>query len=65
MELVLKNKLQHVIANLLWNAKSTDEVNAILAKFGRDAQVVHDMMVAAYLDDVTDVDLAKQVLKGL
>lgn len=65
MELKLKNKQQHQIADMLWNAKSTDEVNAIVAKFGRDAQVVYNMMVAAFLDEVTDTDLAQQVLKGL
>jgi len=64
MELMLKTKRQHQIADMLWAAENDFDVNRIMSAYGHDARVVHDMMVAAYLDNVVDVDLAQQVLKA-
>jgi hypothetical protein len=62
MELQLSNQLQHHIADLLWNAKTTPEVKEIILKYGKDAQVVFYMMMAAYFDQVDATDLAEEVI---
>ena len=65
MELVLQNKAQHKIADLLWSAQNMDEVNAILRIFGHDARVVFEMMTAATFDEVEDTPDADRVIKAL
>lgn len=62
MELKLQNDIQHQIADLLWAAKSMNEVRNILQVFGHDARVVYEMMVAATFDEVNDTAQAKEVL---
>lgn len=62
MELMLKNKEQHKIADLLWQAQSQDEVNQILRVFGHDARVVYELMIAATFDDVDNTDMAVSVI---
>lgn len=62
MELHLANELQHHIADLLWDAKDGNEVIEILHTYGRDAQVVFHMMLAAHYDTVMDTDVAKELL---
>ena len=62
MELQLQNRAQHLIADLLWTASSQDEVASILRRFGHDARVVYELMIAATFDQVEDTDLAEQVL---
>lgn len=65
MELILQNKAQHKIADLLWAAQTMDEVNAILRVFGHDARVVFEMMTAATFDEVEDTPDADRVIKAL
>jgi len=65
MELQLQNADQHRIADLLWNAKDQKEVKVILRLFGHDAQVVYNMMMAAYFDQINDTDLAESVLNSI
>lgn len=65
MELQLQNADQHRIADLLWNAKDQKEVKVILRLFGHDAQVVYNMMMAAYFDSMDDTDLAQDVLQKI
>lgn len=65
MELLLRTKQQHQIADLLWAAESVEEADAIVQKFGRDAIVVRDLMLAATMDEVTDTDLAVNVLNQI
>lgn len=65
MELTLANANQHRIADLLWAAESMEAMQAIVRANGRDAVVVRDMMLAAFMDEVTDTDLAKEVLRNL
>lgn len=63
MELQLANKLQHHIADLLWEAKDTVEVKKIISIYGKDAHVVFHMMMAAHFDTHMDTDIASDVLK--
>lgn len=65
MELILSNSNQHRIADLLWAAQSMEDMQAIVRANGRDAVVVRDMMLAAFMDEVNDTDLAQEVLRNL
>lgn len=65
MELQLANKIQHHIADLLWEAKSTSEVKEIIGIYGKDAVVVFVMMLAAYYDNVDSVDLVQPILERI
>lgn len=65
MQLQLANKLQHHIADLLWNAKTTPEVKEIISKYGKDAVVVFNMMIAAYYDNVDTVDSVQPILERI
>ena len=65
MELQLANKVQHHIADLLWEAKSTSEVKEIIGTYGKDAVVVFIMMMAAYYDQVDATDLAEAVINQI
>lgn len=62
MELMLKSKLQHQIADLLWAAETQEAADQIVQQFGRDGEIVMNLMLAAGLDEVMDVDLARTVL---
>lgn len=62
MELVLKSRVQHQIADLLWAAQSQGDVEQILDSFGHDAHVVYQLMIAASIDEVEDTGLAQEVL---
>ena len=62
MELQLQNAAQHKIADLLWVAQSQEEVAVILKVFGKDAQVVYNLMLAASFDQVQETHLAERVL---
>lgn len=65
MEFELQNAAQHKIADLLWVAQSQQEVNSILRVFGRDAEVVYNMMVAATFDQIDDTPDADMVIQRL
>ena len=65
MEIKFANKKQVAIADMLWQATDEDAVKTILKAFGKDAEVVHNMMVSAYLDNVTDTDLANEVIRSI
>lgn len=65
MELILQTPQQHAIADLLWAAQSIEDMQAIVRANGRDAVVVRDMMLAAFMDEVNDTDLAQEVLRNL
>lgn len=62
MELKLRNQAQVKIADLLWSAQSTEEVDQILRVFGHDARVVFELMTAATFDEVESVDQAQSEL---
>lgn len=63
MEIQFANQKQIQIADLLWAANTQDEAQAVIRVFGKDAEVVYNMMVAAAVDDVTDVTQAQEVLE--
>ena len=65
MKLNLQNEEQHMIADLLWSADSGQEVDAIIRKYGHEAEVVYQLMVAEYLDQVEDTDLAEEALSSI
>ena len=62
MEILFANTNQRMIANLLWQAQDQGTVNLIRQTYGHDAEVAYHMLVAGTLDEVTETDLAKQVL---
>ena len=65
MDLKLQNEIQLKIADLLWTATDMEKVNYILKVFGKDAEIVYNMMVAEVYDKETDTDLAQEVLKNI
>ena len=65
MELILDTPQQHAIADLLWSAQTEDEVAEIVGTYGHVAIVVRELMIAAAMDEVTDTDLAQDVLRNL
>lgn len=64
MKFHLQNSLQHKIADLLWTAKSED-VTTILSTYGNDAHIVYNMMIATFLDDIDDTEMACSVLQNI
>lgn len=64
MQIQLQNSLQHKIADMLWTAKSED-VKVILATYGKDAQIVYNLMLAEIFDDIDDTELARNVLQDI
>ena len=65
MELKLQNPTQVAIADLLWVAETDEEVAVIRKVFGRDADIVYNMMVAATFDQYTDTPGADRVIKRI
>lgn len=65
MEIQFKTKLQSHIADLLWEAEDMDKVESIIKVYGRDGRVVYDMIMAEYIDQETETDLAMDVLKKI
>lgn len=65
MDLKLQNEVQFKIADLLWTATDMEKVNYILKVFGKDAEIVYNMMVAEVYDKETDTDLAQEALKKI
>ena len=65
MELRLQNPTQVAIADLLWVAETDEEVAVIRKVFGRDADIVYNMMVAATFDQYTDTPDADRVIKAI
>jgi hypothetical protein len=65
MEIRFANEKQCAIADLLWAAQSHDEAMAVIRVFGKEAEVVYHMLVAAEFDGVEDVTQAAQILENL
>lgn len=63
MDIMFENKRQCAIADLLWAANTEQEVQAVIRVFGREAEVVYNMMVAAAFDEVNDVTQAQELLE--
>ena len=62
MEIAFKTDLQHHIADLLWNAQTTEKVRDVIRVYGKEAEVVFHMIMAHYYDQVDAVDLAQEVI---
>ena len=65
MDIQFATTRQVEIADLLWVAEDDAEVAAVIRKFGKDAVVVRDMMIAAAMDEIDDTELAAEVIRGL
>lgn len=65
MEIQFKTELQKHIADLLWEADDMDKVESIIKVYGTDGRVVYDMIMAKYIDDETETDLAMEVLNKI
>lgn len=65
MEIKFSNPLQCHIANLMWEAQTNKEVSEIIQKYGKDAYVVRDMIVATALDGMNDVEIAQTLLEDI
>lgn len=65
MEIQFKTKLQKHIADLLWEADDMDKVESIIKVYGRDGRVVYDMIMAEYIDQENETDLAMDALKKI
>lgn len=65
MELQLQNAKQHKIADLLWTAKTEQEVLDLVQKHGRDGRIVYELMVAASFDQINDTNIAEEVLRDI
>jgi hypothetical protein len=62
LNIQFQHAYQVKIADLLWNAQDQKSVNVILKAFGKEGYVVHQMMIAAAMDEMTETDLAISVL---
>lgn len=63
IEIFFPEKRQRDIADMMWSVETTDEVRAIIEKYGTEAQVVYEMIVAAVLDGTPETSLAEEFLK--
>lgn len=62
MEIQFKTQRQKMIADLLWEAPTFKDVNAIVAASGIDGIIVRDMMIAETYDGFMETNLAERVL---
>jgi hypothetical protein len=66
MEIFFPEKRQRDIADMMWAVETLEEVQAIIDKYGHEAQVVYEMIVAAALDEgEQDVSDAQEILDKL
>jgi len=63
MEIEFKTKLHNHIADLMWEADDDQKVKDIIKVYGVDGQIVYNMIMAAFFDEVMDTDIAEAVLK--
>lgn len=62
MEIQFNSPLQKHLADLIWNAESTQKVKDIISVYGVEAEVVFQMIMAEYWDTEMDTDLAEEVI---
>jgi hypothetical protein len=59
---------QRVFADILWNCRGREQVNAFIqalpSQFQAEARTVVEMMVAACFDGITNTTDAQRILKG-
>ncbi len=57
-----KTLRQRLIADLLWQAPTVNEMNAIVTAAGVDGIIARDMLIAATFDQHEETHLAERVL---
>ena len=64
LEIEFRTVQQVEIAQALWQAETQEDVDTLLEFYGREGHVVHQMITAAHLDTIQDLDLslAEQVI---
>ena len=65
MDIQFATQRQVEIADLLWVAEDEAEVAAVIRKFGKDAVVVRELMIAAAMDEIDDTELAAEFLRSI
>lgn len=66
MEIFFPEKRLRDIADMMWSVDTLEEVQAIIDKYGHEAQVVYEMIVAAALDEgEQDTSDAQEILNKL
>jgi len=65
MELELQTPQQHAIADLLWAAQDEDDVQEIVRTYGHVAVVVRELMIAAFIDEVSSTKDAANVINSI
>jgi hypothetical protein len=65
MDIKFATQRQVEIADLLWVAEDEAEVAAVIRKFGKDAVVVRELMIAAAMDEIDDTELAAEFLRSI
>jgi hypothetical protein len=69
MEISGLNPLYQILADMIWSCQDNDQVQAVIAEYGRPALTVYQLMIAAHYDeqiqDYADVELAQQVIDNL
>ena len=60
---------QKVICEVIWQLDTRDKVDAFVntlpKKDRMDAEVLVELMILAYIDEVEDVGMAQKLLKGI
>lgn len=64
MQIKFANKLQVHIADLMWNADK-EMVKKILAVYGKEGEVVYNMLLAEAFDSFNETDLAEKVIERI
>lgn len=65
MEIKFANSLQSHIADLMWDAKDLEMVKKIIAVYGKEAEVVYNMLLAEAFDSFNETDLAEKVIERI
>jgi hypothetical protein len=63
MKIKFANSLQSHIADLMWDAKDLEMVKKIIAVYGKEAEVVYNMLLAETFDSFNKTDLAEKVIQ--
>lgn len=64
MQIKFANKLQVHIADLMWNADK-EMVKKIISVYGKEAEVVYNMLLAEAFDSFNETDLAEKVIERI
>ncbi len=65
MQIQFENQLQCRIADLFWTAPDDESVELILKSFGKEAEIVYNMIIAEVCDTEVKTDLAEKVINRI